>query len=232
MQLVLSAAVLAAVLTGCTTSAPQTTPADLEAARKALDRPLPGDPAVLYRLRLPSSGGLRLALLTSGGAGRMTVSEPFGSAVSVTAWAGGRDPVFYDLREGCRLVGSDLAMVLGVGAMPLPQAVRLLGGRLPALPEDAVSQADGRLVVTGRSWSAGVQVAPDPWRIVSVRQVAPSGSGWKLDLDDHTGSVPGRIRITRDGRWAELDLVRLEWNQGTELPEPPDLPACVVQGAP
>lgn len=161
----------------------------------------------------------------------MTVSEPFGSAVSVTAWAGDRDPVFYDLREGCRLVTSDLAAVLGVRAMPLPQAVRLLGGRLPALPGDEVSNFAGGLVVTGRGWSAEVRVAPDPWRIVSVRNATRSDSGWKLDLEEHTGSVPGRIRIAREGRWAELELVRLEWNQGTVLPETPDLPACVMKDA-
>jgi hypothetical protein len=39
--------------------------------------------------------------------------------------------------------------------------------------------------------------------------------------------VPGFIRVKNaDGRWAELDLVRLEWNAGRELPPNPDLPIC------
>jgi len=64
----LFAAVLVALvlLTACRSAAPPLGAADLEAARLRLNQPLPGSPAALYHLRVPSSGGLRLSLLTSG----------------------------------------------------------------------------------------------------------------------------------------------------------------------
>lgn len=197
-------------------------------------RPLPGDPSVLYRLRIPSSGGLRMSVLTSAGGGRLTISEPFGSAVSVTAWQGDTPPVFFDLREGCRLEASDLSRALGVGAMPLPQAVRMLCGRMPATAEDSVSPVGGsRFLVEGRGWAAEVEVAGDPWRVVSVHEAGRSASGWRIVLEDHTGSVPGSLRLKRgDGRWAELELVRLEWHEEGKLPELPDAPLCVVEARP
>jgi len=172
---------------------------------------------------------LRLAVLTVAGAGRLTVSEPFGSALSVTAWTADETPVLYDLREGCRLEADDLAGVIGVGRLPLPEAVRLLGGRLPAVAADRVEAVeDGRLLVGGEGWACRVSVAPDPWRVMMVEEVTVGDRrGWRLRLDDHTSSLPGFVRVDRsDGRWAELQLVRLQWNEATELPPLPDLPEC------
>jgi hypothetical protein len=213
---------------GCRTTRQPVAAGDLEAAAEELSRPLTGDPAALYRLRVGGSGGLRMALLTSGSDGRLTVSEPFGSAVSITAWRGGEPPAFSDLREGCRLEAADLSQVLGIGAMPLPQAVLLLVGRLPASSDDEISVLEGQgLVIRGRGWSARVEVAPDPWRVVAVNQVDGGAGGWRLDLRDHIGSVPGTVRIKReDGRSAVLELISLEWNDRPDLAPVPDLPRC------
>jgi hypothetical protein len=222
---------IAASTVGCRSTTPVITLEDLDAAIERLGRPPSGDPAALYRLRVASSGGLRMGVLTSGDAGRLTVSEPFGSAVSLTAWSGSESTAFFDLREGCRLETADLELVLGVGAMPLPQAVRLLAGRLPATPNERLSgQEDGRILVEGRGWSARISVAPEPWRVVAVEESRDPQAGWRLDLSDHSLSVPGSIRVeNRDGRWAELELVRLEWNDGAELPPLPDIPPCVLE---
>ncbi|MCJ7756089.1 MAG: hypothetical protein MUP13_16120, partial [Thermoanaerobaculales bacterium] len=112
-----AAAVLATVgLSGCRTSAPEFALTELESARTELMLPLKGDPAALYRLRVPTAGGLRMAMLTSGSAGRLTISESMGSAISVTSWSGGGGGFFYDMREGCRLESADLGRVLGIGA--------------------------------------------------------------------------------------------------------------------
>ena len=220
---------LALAAMGCRSTARETAPLDLEAAIDRLHRPLTSDPAALYRVRVSSSGGLRLALLTSGDEGRLTVSEPFGSAVSLTAWTGSRPPTFFDLRQGCRLEASDLEQVLGVAAMPLPQAVQLFAGRLPAIGDDRLTpRDDGRIFVEGRGWRAFVTVRSEPWRVVRVEENETRGSGWLLELSDHSLSVPGSVRVeNRDGRWAELELVRLEWNDGGELPSLPDLPDCI-----
>ena len=159
----------------------------------------------------------------------MTVSEPFGSAVSITAWSGLDSPDFFDLREGCRLEALGLTQALGVGALPLPQAVLLLGGRLPAGEGDeVVAGEDGRIVVRGRGWSANVEIAADPWRVVQVEDAESIAPTWRLSLSDHSSSVPGAMRIEKaDGRWAELELVRLEWKDGEDLPPLPELPLCV-----
>jgi len=215
-------------LTGCQSTAPETVPVDLQSAIERLNRPLSGDPAALYRLRVSASGGLRMSVLTSGGDGRLTVSEPFGSAVSLTSWSGSQQPNFFDLREGCQIQATDLEQALGVAAMPLPQAVRLFSGRLPAIADDWVAaHEDGRILIEGFRWAALVKVAAQPWRVVSVEQVGAEGRGWRIELSDHSLSVPGFIRVENaDGRWAELELVRLEWNEGSELPPLPDLPLC------
>jgi hypothetical protein len=220
----------ALVLLSCQSTAPEVVPVDLEAAIERLSRPLSGDPAALYRMRVPSSGGLRVAVLTSGEAGRLTVSEPFGSAVSLTAWTGSQPPTFFDLREGCRLETSDLERVLGVAAMPLPEAVRLLVGRLPAGPDDWITpREDGRILIEGRRWAALASVAAEPFRVVSVEEVGSRDKGWNIELGDHSLSVPGLVRVENpDGRWAELDLVRLEWSERGELPPLPELPPCGV----
>jgi hypothetical protein len=226
-----SAALLMAlmVLAGCRSAAPTLDATDLEAARLRLSRPLPGSPVALYHLRVPSSGGLRLSLLTSGEAGRLTISEPFGSAVSMTAWVGAGPATFFDLRQGCRLEAVDLERVLGISAMPLPQAVRLLAGRLPAADGDRVSiRSDGRLLVEGAGWKAVIEVASEPWRVMSVAEERAGGGGWKIELSDHTASVPGVVHVKqKNGRWAELELVRLEWKTTDELPLLPELPVCV-----
>jgi len=212
----------------CGSAVPETTPVDLPAAIEKLNRPLSGDPAALYRLRVSSSGGLRMSVLTSGDEGRLTVSEPFGSAVSLTAWKALHPPTFFDLRKGCRLESSDLERALGVAAMPLPQAVRLLVGRLPATSEDRVTPLEnGRVLVEGRYWAALVRVVADPYRVVSVEETGSRGRGWRFELRDHSLSVPGIVRVENpDGRWAELDLVRLEWSERGELPPRPELPLC------
>lgn len=194
-----------------------------------LSRPLPGDLAALYRMRVPKTGGLRLSVATSGDEGRMTISEPFGAAVSLTAWSGTGSSIHFDMEEGCRRDAADLRQVLGLRALPLDQAVRLLGGRLPAAPADNVSSTDGPdIEIRGDGWAARVRLAADPWRVLEVAELgAERGDGWLIELDDHSSSVPGRVRVTNaDGRWAELELSRMEWPVGAVLPELPDFPAC------
>lgn len=197
-------------------------------AIEALKQPHEGDPAALYRLRVPSAGGLRLSVLTNGQEGRMTIAESFGSAISLTAWSGTERPTFFDMREGCRVESADLSRVLGVAAMPMPQAIRLLSGRLPVLDGDHLRWLDdGRLQVDGAGWAATLTISPDPWRVLSVAESTASGKGWRLELSEHEQSVPGRIGIKKPGqRWVELELVRLEWRDGRILPTLPDLPEC------
>jgi hypothetical protein len=171
-----------------------------------------------------------MALLTSGPDGRLTISESMGAAVSVTAWSGSGGGFFYDMREGCRLESADLSRVLGIGAMPLPQAVLLLGGRLPATTSDSVRPAsDLTLLVEGDRWAAEVTLASEPWRVTAVREVAKGHHGWSIVLGNHTGSVPGTLRLeTSQRRWAELELIRLEWHDGGPMPALPLLPWCAV----
>jgi hypothetical protein len=216
---------------GCQTAAPVPEPVDTKEAAEYLSRPLRGDPAALYRLRVGKSGGLRMSLLTSDEGGRLTISRPFGGAVSVTAWQGAQPPMFFDLREGCRLHTTDLERALGVAAMPLPQAVRLLGGRLPALADDWISlREDDQILIEGEHWAALVRVASNPIRVIAVEEVGGTDEGWRIELAEHTLSIPGFVRVENpNGRWAELRLVRLEWNQGKELPPLPDLPFCSGQ---
>jgi hypothetical protein len=207
--------------------------ADPAAVRLELDRlrrPLQGDPAALYRLRIPAAGGLRLAILVAGERGRMTISEQFGSAATITAWVGHGGSTVYDLREGCRIDGADVSDLLGVTALPMPQAIRLMVGRLPALPGDEVwVRPDGSVVVDGGSWTALVTVRSDPWRVVEVRDGADPESGWRITISDHSSTVPSDLRVRKPGgRWAELELIRLEWQERNDLPALPDLPVCVA----
>jgi hypothetical protein len=228
------AVALAAGLAGCRTAAPAFDRTELESARSDLMRPLPGDPAALYRLRVPATGGLRLAILTSGSTGRLTISESLGSAISVTAWTGSGGGYFYDMGEGCRIESTDLSRVLGVSALPLPEAVLLLAGRLPATEDDTVVVTDeSRLFARGDRWAAEIIVSADPWRVTAVREITRGSSGWKIVLGNHTGSVPGKVRLTTSKRrWAELELIRLEWHQDVELPVLPELPWCAVDDRP
>ena len=92
---------------------------------------------------------------------------------------------------------------------------------------------DGRILVKGQGWRAFVTVRAEPWRVVLVEESGNRGTGWRLELGDHSLSVPGSVRVKNgDGRWAELELVRLEWNDGGELPSLPDLPHCVGEPDP
>jgi len=202
---------------------------DLVSAVELLRRPLPGDLAALYRLRVPRSGGLRMSILTLAGSGRLTVSEPFGSTLSVTAWSSDGAGEVYDLREGCRFAADDVAAILGAGRLPLPQAVRLLGGRLPAMPGDDIRpMSGGRVAVEGKGWACVATLRHDPWRVVRVDDLDRDEEGaWRLELSEHTSSLPGWVRVERgDGRWAELRLIKLQWDTAQELPELPQLPSC------
>lgn len=215
---------------GCsTTGRMDVDPGELAAAVAALNRPSAGDIAALYDLRVARSGGMRLAVLTAGDDGRMTVSEPFGSAVSLTAWSTPGPTIFFDMDEGCRREVDDLEEVLGVGTLPLNQAVRLLGGRLPAMPgDDVVIGDDNDVEVHGVGWAVRMRLASGPWRVVELLELRSDGTGgWRIDLSAHTSSVPGRIRLENpDGRWVELELKRLEWPDHPSLPELPDFPVC------
>ncbi len=218
---------------GCSSAGASSSGADsqrLSEAIERLDRPLVGDMAALYDLRVARSGGLRAAVVTAGRSGRLTISEPFGSAVSLTAWEAGSPTVFFDMEEGCRREVRDLEDILGVGALPLAPAARLLGGRLPTTGGGEVRPAgDGSVEVVEDDFTATVRLVSDPWRVVEVR-VNPDdrGDGWRLELGSHASSVPGRIRIENpDGRWAELVLKRLEWPVGATLPDlPNNFPPC------
>ena len=110
-----------------------------------------------------------------------------------------------------------------MGELPLDRAVRLLGGRLPALTEDSILQGDRSSVeIVGEDWRTLVDLESDPWRIVRV-----TGDGFEVVLDRHTASVAGRLRLSgTDGDWAELELVRLQWELAGEAPDLPDLPYC------
>jgi hypothetical protein len=162
-------------------------------------------------------------VVTRGDAGRLTVSEPFGAAVSISAWRPDQVPVFFDLREGCRVDAADLSAALGVAGLPLAQAARLLGGRLPALANDRVDAGEnGWVRIAGAGWDCRARVAAGPYRVEEV-----VGGGWRIRLSEHTGSLPGFVRLERDEHGAvELRLVRLEWPEAQTLPELPDLPPC------
>jgi hypothetical protein len=222
--------VLAAAAVGCSTTARlDLDSAELAAAVAALNRPSAGDIAALYDLRVARSGGMKLAVITDGDSGRMTISEPFGSAVSLTAWSAGSPTIFFDMDEGCRREVGDLEEVLGVGTLPLNQAVRLLGGRLPAMPGDDVEIGDhGEVEVHGLDWAVRLRLAANPWRVVELTELRSDGTGgWRIELSSHTSSVPGKIRLENaDGRWVELELKRLEWPEEASLPELPDFPVC------
>ena len=224
-------AMIVVVSVGCRSAhSPSISVEDRPDAVRTLNQPLPGDPAALYRLRIPSTSGLRLSIVTSGEEGRMTIAESFGSALSLTAWSGLKRPTFFDLREGCKIESADLSRVLGVAAMPMPQAIRLLGGSLPALESDRIAwRDDGRLEIAGNEWAATVVLSPDPWRVQSVAESTPTGKGWRLELSNHDGSVPQLIGIKKPGqRWVELELVRMEWREGRSLSSLPDIPECGV----
>ncbi len=222
--------VLLTVAAGCVSS--RTAPVDparIDEAVAELTQPLPADMAALYDLRVPRSSGLRLTVLNAGDAGRFSVSEPFGSALSITAWSAVGPAGLLDLENGCRRSIDELDGIAGVGALPVRQAASLLGGRLPAAAGDKVLPGpDGVIAVRGAGWAALVRIQADPWRVVEVREVRADGRrGWRIRLDDHAGSVPGRLHLVVPGTGrAELVLKRIEWRDRLPLPDLPDLPRC------
>ncbi len=225
--LILGATVLAGM--GCRSTTPPPAIESWNQGVAVLERPLPGDLAALYKLRSGSSGWLRLSVLTRGDAGRMTVSGSFGGALSLVAWDGEGSATVADLRKGCRVAVSDASAVLGLSRLPLPQAVRLLAGRLPRSRHSRmVPLGEGSYRVEGEGWSCRIRLAAEPWRVVSIEGPAgPEAPRWRIELERHTGSLPGRLEIeTPSGRRVVLELVRLEWNTGTELPALPELPPC------
>jgi hypothetical protein len=189
--------------------------------------------AALYNLRVSASPGLRLSVAELDGEGRLTISEPFGAALSMAGWGGSGGSRFLDLRKGCGVANDDLSAILGVRVMPLPQAVRLLGGGIPVSDSDTVGIHEGGWIeVSGDGWKAKVEVAQNPWRVVSVHEITGDGSrGWRIRLRDHVKSVPGWIRVDGVGkRWAELDLKRHQRDTVEELPALPSLPPCDSSG--
>lgn len=229
------AVLVVAILAGlaCRTAppaAPSLGPLQLEEARAELVRPLPGDMAALYKLRVPKAGSLRLSVLSLDGAIRMSASEPFGSTLAIAASTPDGRHWLLDLREGCRLDGVEASSGLGLPGLPLDRAARLLAGRLPTVAGDAVEAGgNGSLVVSGDGWRARVGVVPDPWRVVTVDDARPAAGGfsWRVTVSGHTLSLPRELRVDRaDGGWAELELVGLEWNTVDDLPGLPDLPPC------
>lgn len=223
------------LLAGCRSAAPPSPlgPEQLAAAVAELGRPLPDGMAALYRLRVPRSSGLRLTVNVRGEQGRMSVTEPFTGLLSLTAWSPSWPPRVWDMRHGCRLDRAELSDVLGLSAMPLAQAVRLLGGRLPVGPSDSMAvSSDGLLNIAGDGWSCAVEVAPAPWRVVRVEDAGENGAWW-VELGDHGGSIPHAVRVERrDGTWARLELKRLEWQGDQELAPLPDLPPCGFPAGP
>lgn len=225
-------------LTGCVSSRDLGRPPQLDEAQRLeamaeLRQPPTGDLAALYRLRVPHSGGLRCSVLARGDSGRLTISEHFGSALSLAAWSADGAAEILDLRQGCRLPSGDLSAMLGVGRLPMANAVRLLGGRLPMVEGDeSWWQDEGWLVISGPGWAGSVRLsAQPPWRVVELRGLASSPeTGWRLLLDEHIGSLPGLIRIEQgEERWAELKLIRLQWDTAADLPALPDLPQCEAE---
>ena len=120
--------------------------------------------------------------------------------------------------------------MIGAGRLPVEQAVRLLSGRLPAIAGDRVELRTNALAISGVDWSAEVVVAPDPWRVVEVRADTGEASAWRIELGDHSGSVPKSVHVERaDGQWARLELVRRQIIGPGPLPELPDLPVCTAE---
>lgn len=152
------------------------------------------------------------------------MSESLGGAVVVAGWDDRGGAEIFDLREGCRLEGDRAVAALGLGNLPLSRAVLLLGGRVPALEGDQVKTLGQKqlLEITGADWWSVAELDHEPLRVVTLR-----GEDWEVELHKHTSSVPGSLRIeTPSGDWAELELVRLQWEFSGDLPPLPDLPVC------
>jgi hypothetical protein len=222
--------ILGCSFVGCKSASEQVLDTDaLANAVDELGRLSSRNVAALYNLRASASPALRMSIAALDGSGRLTISEPFGSAVSMAGWGAVESSRFLDLRKGCGIPDNDLSAIFGVSVMPMPQAVRLLSGGLPSVGSDVVSvNENGWIEVAGDGWSARIDVRPDPWRVVNVEEITADGSkGWRVRLRDHVVSVPGWIRVEGVGkRWAELDLRRIQRDTVTELPALPSLPPC------
>jgi len=206
-----------------TVGRPVQEPSSFDTAVKLLTRPLPGPFVALYRLRVPSTGGLRLSVIADGGQGRITVSENLGGALVLAGWDHEGSAIF-DLRKGCRLEGKGALEALGLGSLPLDRAVLVLGGRAPAIEGDRVGSPGtrGMIEISADDWWAIAEIETDPVRILSLR-----GQDWAVDLGNHTSSLPGRFRFeSAGGDWAELELIRLQWEYSGDLPQLPDFPRC------
>ena len=132
------------------------------------------------------------------------------------------------------LVAAAAAVIAGVLAVPAGHTVLFR----PGVPTD-VTLADiggdrvvigsgGAVEVRGAGWAARLRLAPQPWRVVEVSEMGTGGAGgWRFELGYHTSSVPGAIRVENaDGRWAELELTRLEWPQNASLAALPAFEDC------
>ncbi|MCP4896022.1 MAG: hypothetical protein GY906_03525 [bacterium] len=218
-------------LLGCraTSTLPTVSPEEAATSVAILSAPLPGDFSAIYGLRVPKAGGLRLSILARPESGRLTISRSFGSALSIVGWEPNQHPMLIDYREGCSVQGASISDLLGVGALPLPQVVRLLGGRLPATPMDRVTVApNGKLMVEGDDWTCLVSVAPSPWRVLRVESVGETDdSGWRVELNDHDAAMPQHLRFQGSSdRWAEIELRRQQWDAIEKLPDMPELEPC------
>ena len=213
------------VAVGCaTTTAPPMPAVDTRAGIVALEGPAPADLAALYRIQVPGRGRLRMAVLTSGDAGRLTVTEPFGSAVSITAWDGDRVRL-YDFERDCAAWIAGDELLPAVRALSPERAVRLLAGRLPAAPADVVAiDTGGRVAIRGAGAGLDAALAPDPWRVASAS--ADDGS-WSIEVRHHTGALPAVFDVRDErGRRVGVELLQFEWSEARELPDLPDLPPC------
>lgn len=224
--ILLSVCILLAAVGGCRSTTPvlSTGEEQLSAAIRELTRPLPGPMAALYRLQVGSTRTLRLAVLADGDWGRMTISESFGSTLSIGAWDEAEGSRVLDMRDGCQLPPRGLAGELGLGEIPMKRIPLLLGGRIPLEEDDHLDfgRDPGEILIRSDHWQALIRLVPDPWRVCELR----SGE-FVVKLSDHSLSVPGRIE-TRDasGRLIRLDLLRLKWEIGRKPGALPELPLC------
>ncbi len=218
-------------LVGCraTTEVPVLSADEVAQAVPGLSAPVSGDLSAIYRLRIQRAGGLRMSVLARPDSGRLTISRPFGDAVSAVGWEPNQLPVLVDYREGCSVRAASIMDLLGVGSLPLPQAVRLISGRLPATSADRVTvESNGQLKIVGPDWKCLVFLAPNPWRVTRVESAdVPVDSQWSIDLSDHEQVVPKRLRFEGSSeRWAEIELRQLQWHPIDNLPAMPEMPPC------
>jgi hypothetical protein len=223
---VLAVALVVGLAVGCATiMAPAGTGSDapdLAAGIEKLGAPLPGDLSALYRMRVASTGGLRLTVVERGAAGRLVVSRPLGGAVALASWNGAEARLF-DLEHGCEDDTARAAGIVGLGVLPLRQVPRILGGRLPEGQVDVEDSDRREVLVRGGGWSCRAVLGAEPWRVLSLE--LPDGT--RAELSHHTSSVPGMVKVLNPaGDWVQLELTRLEWDSPAGLPPLPKLDVC------